>query len=565
VRFLPIVERELRVVARQPKTSWRRVLTVGAALTVFTMAFLSLDQRVSSSQLGRELTLVLSWLGFLYCLLAGPLTTVDCLGRERREGTLGLLFLTDLRGYDVVLGKMAAASLDMLLALAAALPVVAMPALMGGSSFTQFARIALGLLHIMFLSLAVGICVSSLLANGRASLGVTLVVLCFLTLGLPLFGEAVLKVSFNSAMAAWVYSVCPLWTMYCCMDFGPVGPPASYYWLSLAGLQGLTWTCLGIAALRAATSWRTPPGAPLRLQWLERFGLWGRWQDGFRLAWKRSMLERNPVAWLEGRNRLQRWLMWGLILVAYGGWTLGYVRAPQQWLDQDMLILWPMWAHYILCVWLAIQAPQRLADDKQSGALELLLGTPVQPGQIVRGCMTVLRSQFGRAVLVLLMLDLCMVGAYFGARGGWKDFVKDDVFPLSICAVLVFPFQAWSLARVGLYQGLRQANSLRATFMLLWKLGLLPWVVFVALIMLWQATRSHVRILVNIPDAYIFFGWAAVHLVACSLFLAHASWHLRRNFRRLAAQTVVPSWWKRALPFQTMRARPGHSAVRVSP
>ena len=128
MQFLPIVERELRVVARQPRTALKRTLTVGGALLMFLFCFLAFGQRVTTSQLGRDLTMALSWLGFFYCLLAGPLVTVDCLAREQREGTLGLLFLTDLRGYDIVFGKMAAASLQMLLGLAAALPVVALPA-----------------------------------------------------------------------------------------------------------------------------------------------------------------------------------------------------------------------------------------------------------------------------------------------------------------------------------------------------------------------------------------------------------------------------------------------------
>ncbi|HQU46125.1 MAG TPA: hypothetical protein PK867_25150, partial [Pirellulales bacterium] len=37
--------------------------------------------------------------------------TADCISSERREGTLGLLFLTDLRGHDVVLGKLVVAGL----------------------------------------------------------------------------------------------------------------------------------------------------------------------------------------------------------------------------------------------------------------------------------------------------------------------------------------------------------------------------------------------------------------------------------------------------------------------
>jgi len=35
--------------------------------------------------------------------------TADTLSGESREGTLGLLFLTDLRSWDVTLGKLASA------------------------------------------------------------------------------------------------------------------------------------------------------------------------------------------------------------------------------------------------------------------------------------------------------------------------------------------------------------------------------------------------------------------------------------------------------------------------
>ena len=117
--------------------------------------------------------------GMVYALLAGPLATVDCLSHERREGTLGLLFLTDLRSYDVVFGKTAAASLSTVLALTAALPVVAIPILMGGVSLMQLAVVMLALVNIMFLSLAIGVCASSLFASARASLAVTLAVLFF--------------------------------------------------------------------------------------------------------------------------------------------------------------------------------------------------------------------------------------------------------------------------------------------------------------------------------------------------------------------------------------------------
>ena len=65
----------------------------------------------------------------IYCLFSGRISTADCLSEEKREGTLGLLFLTDLKGYDVVLGKLAATSVSAFYGLLAALPVLAVPVL----------------------------------------------------------------------------------------------------------------------------------------------------------------------------------------------------------------------------------------------------------------------------------------------------------------------------------------------------------------------------------------------------------------------------------------------------
>jgi ABC-type transport system involved in cytochrome c biogenesis permease component len=183
VQFLPIVERELRVAARQPRTWWLRVLTTALALALFCFMLVAIGQSRNLSFVGREVFIVLSWLGMIYALLAGPVATADCLSRERREGTLGLLFLTDLQSYDVVLGKMAAASLNIVLDLLAALPVAAMPMLMGGVSLGQLGSVALALVNIVFLSLAVGACASALPRSGRSSLAATLAVLFFLTVG----------------------------------------------------------------------------------------------------------------------------------------------------------------------------------------------------------------------------------------------------------------------------------------------------------------------------------------------------------------------------------------------
>ena len=85
---------------------WAAALVAGISLT------LALGHRhAPPSRLGQSLFATLSVIAFAYCLLAGIRYTAGALSEERREGTLGLLFLTDLRGFDVVIGKLAVTSL----------------------------------------------------------------------------------------------------------------------------------------------------------------------------------------------------------------------------------------------------------------------------------------------------------------------------------------------------------------------------------------------------------------------------------------------------------------------
>ena len=105
--FLPIVARELRVAARRRGTYRMRLAMVWGALITGTSIFVA-TVGATAQQTGQYIFQGLSWLCLLYCLLSGRRWTADCLSEEKREGTLGLLFLTDLKGYDVVLGKLAA-------------------------------------------------------------------------------------------------------------------------------------------------------------------------------------------------------------------------------------------------------------------------------------------------------------------------------------------------------------------------------------------------------------------------------------------------------------------------
>src|SRR5689334_7329937 len=109
-----LLHRELLVQSRKPGNYWFRVAIAGVG--VATLAFFWAMQRLTARQgLPPMPTQVFAaWvLGMLHgCLtltlaVSGALVTADCLSRERREGTLGLLFLTSLSAGDVAIGKCA--------------------------------------------------------------------------------------------------------------------------------------------------------------------------------------------------------------------------------------------------------------------------------------------------------------------------------------------------------------------------------------------------------------------------------------------------------------------------
>src|SRR5271156_6006883 len=128
--ILPLVERELRVRARSAAGYWTRfaVALVGTLLCVVAMSV-----NPNPASMGSFAFDGLVMAAFILCCFSGFLT-VDGISRERREGTLGLLFLTRVRVLDVLLGNFGAAGLAGLCALAACVPVLIVPILTGGVS-----------------------------------------------------------------------------------------------------------------------------------------------------------------------------------------------------------------------------------------------------------------------------------------------------------------------------------------------------------------------------------------------------------------------------------------------
>jgi hypothetical protein len=146
MRFLSVADRELRSAARQKatyRTRWITAAVFFGLLVWLLWVFQGFTNRGAAPQIFK----VFSVLTLLYCLFLAAGRTADCIGVERGEGTLGLLFLTNLNSAEIIAGKLCSSALASVYGLMAIFPMLALPLLMGGVTIGQFALTVLALLN----------------------------------------------------------------------------------------------------------------------------------------------------------------------------------------------------------------------------------------------------------------------------------------------------------------------------------------------------------------------------------------------------------------------------------
>ena len=462
---LPIVARELRVAARQRRSFVVRVLAAAAAVAAgaFELWFAQ-DVRAGAGQ-GSGLFALLGTLTLGFGLVAGPLWTASTLCEERREGTLGLLFLTDLTAWDVVLGKLMAASVTALFALLAVLPVLAVSLLLGGVSLSQFGRAALVLGNTLWLSLTLGMAMSARCEQERSATALTVFALFLLAAVLPwahaTWGSArptpeSLAVLALSPLGAWWGVTTPVYA-----------PAAPAFWVGLAGAHLLGWLALWSAARGTARAWRDTGDAA-------RDGFWRRWaghgDPARRREARRRWLERNPLVWLSARQTLKRAGLWGGVAFLLGAWVAARVLTGGTWWTPG-LTLTSAWLLQAGLKWLAAsEAAFRLAEDRRSGALELLLTSGLREREIVRGLEWGLRRLFWGPALGFLGVEAVLLAASYGLTPGFV------LFAAALGGLLLWDLAV--LGRVGLWYSLAGRQPQRAALRTVGRVLGVPWLAF---------------------------------------------------------------------------------------
>jgi hypothetical protein len=531
---LPIVERELRVAARRRTTYWVRLaialvgMGVGAVIFVITFG-------LTVAQTGRVIFESLAGLLLLYCLAYGRRATADCLSQERREGTLGLLFLTDLKGHDVVLGKLVATSLNGFYGLLAVFPVLAIPMLMGGITNAELWRMVLVLVNTFLFSLAIGMLGSALTRDFKRAMAANFLLL-LLFIGVPPACMFVIGsvTSFSGKPVLELLLSCPAYAFYLCSEAHYKVAPV-HFWLSVGVTHGLTWMLVLLASRIVPRSWQDKPARAEKRRWREFWRAWSygnaEKQDGFR----KRLLNVNAFYWLAARAQRKPVHVWTFMACMAGWWVVGWSISGRLWLDSAVAVLTALLLNSTLKVWVAIEAGAQLADDQKTGAFELLLSAPLTVGDILRGQWLALRRQFLKPLITVLALEVFFLVVWLGPSEGHQDLA----IWLAGMAMLVLDVVA--LSWVGMSRALIARSHNSATISTLIRVLVLPWAAFGAVLAFGHVWYGLALNKTWSPSWQFQLGlWIGSGLAADVGFGLFAWWQLRYRFRELALRRFNP-------------------------
>ena len=481
----PVIQRELQVASRRTQT-WhlRLVFGVGAMLAfAFGLAIPDVPPR----ERGLVVLVSLAGCGFCLSLFAGAYLTADAISAEKREGTLGLLFLTPLKGWQIVLGKAATHSLQVTYALLGTLPLLFLPLLMGGVVWTEVTRILLVFLATLLLSLSVGVCWSTVGTRAQTTVLASVISMILITLAPWLwpFLEGLFTPRFGrlsgapqiSPMTALVFAFQTNFQMRGSRLL-PGTTGAFVFWGSIVLSLGLSGSLLALSSqllrrlwhqteagtqARTAARRQTPP----RLRSAARAGL-------------SSLRDHEPLAWLaQARLRESAWLRvfrwiavcFFLIMlvtsVATRHWEVGFVTA-----FCTAYVL-----HLLTRIQLAVSATEQMAEDRRSGGLEALLSTPVTDGDVIDAHHRSLKCAFRRPLLVLLgmngALQLCALVFHEHLQ---MDHGPGLIFSVAFVGGALVTLSDFAALRwFGLRESLRSATHLKAAAISLVRLYAVAW------------------------------------------------------------------------------------------
>ncbi len=451
--ILPIAARELRLLARHSRTYWTRSLNaLVVAVISLGMLYAGFGGALSPASAGRSLFIIVSFIAGAYALLDGALMTADCLSREKREGTLGLLFLTDLRAHDIIIGKLISNVGNSAYGLIASLPALGIGLFLGGVTGKEFFCMMLALVNALFFSAAFGMFISAVSYHERRAYTATTLGVVGWAVAWPALGWAWSLYRYTPGIALPFLVASPAGAFWHAIAAGAWRPSLGYTFLeTLAMTHCFAWAFLGSASFilprRIGATAVARDGTTTRVRRV-RPSVFQRSKRGF----------ENPMIRTGERLEAGAWGLWPALTIFLIVWALGWAFVQMNWLTWFSYVIAVILMHAVLLLATMLQACRGPREDQQSGMLEILLTTPLGEDVYLRGRMLLTKRRCLWPLLFVVSTDLGLAaaGCWHAGRFSWEWLAWVGAL-VALAGKLLLDL--YTVSWVGFWQGLKSHSA----------------------------------------------------------------------------------------------------------
>ena len=190
--------------------------------------------------------------------------------------------------------------------------------------------------------------------------------------------------------------------------------------------------------------------------------------------------------------------------------------------------------HQILKVFMAIEATRRFSEDTQSGALEILLVSPLSPKAMIQGHSAAIRSSFRKPVMQLRLLNGLLILAALCFPRAFDFYPRGEELAL-FCGVVsggavMLSVDLLAILWFGMRSALRFRRQTRAVLVTLVLIMGLPWFsIFLSFTGIGDRIQSFRGITIMMAS------WLGGGAILDLLMFAWCKERLTRQFRELVA------------------------------
>lgn len=422
------------------------------------------------ARFGTMLFQILAPLQLALVVFFSALLVASAVAQEKDRRTLVLLLLTNLTNSELVLGKLLASLLNVLVLLAAALPLFMLTALFGGVSFAQIGRVFAVTLATAVVAGSLGSTLALAREKTFQTLALTVLALVFWlaageAIARGVLGEAWAGVSTNiwaAALSPWQAILTATRPLVDRQDALPYVGNAVNCFLLFAGGVALVLNAVAILRVRvwnpsrevrprtgeaeqAESIWapsETSAAAALKTPVRNVHAAGGK----TRQVWDNPIVWREIATWAYGRRVLAIRVAYLLLVVLAAAALRGAIGSEAGLaMSTGALVLVPLFV--ISLVLVNAQAVTSITTERDVRALDLLLVTDLSPKEFVFGKLG--GVFYNTKEMIVLPMALCVYLWFAGALSGENLF-----YVLGGLAVM----DAFA-AMLGIHAGMTYGNS----------------------------------------------------------------------------------------------------------